>query len=259
MLRFFAKSLIIVSKQIPENPVISKKSGHLYEKRLIVKYIEENGTDPITGEALSVDDLQDIKTSATVSNSTTEGEKSTPRTTNSASIPGMLQMFQNEWDSLMLETFTLRQHLETVRQELSHALYQHDAACRVIARLIKERDEAKMSLVKSGSSASAPTLATSNTTAPITTNNSSSNLQEPLSQDVISKMIQTSERLTAKRKKRKVSKTLTAPDSIGQLRLASVYPFSKAQALTCLDVHPTSQNLVCVVVLFLLGLIYILV
>ena len=46
----------------------------------------------------------------------------------------------------MLECFTLREQVHAVRQELAHALYQQDAACRVIARLTKERDEAKRQL-----------------------------------------------------------------------------------------------------------------
>ncbi|KAG0289244.1 Pre-mRNA-processing factor 19, partial [Dissophora globulifera] len=125
------------SGEAPENPVVSKKSGQVYERRLIVKYIEDNGKDPVSGEELSVDDLLDIKT--------TPGTVK-PRPPTMTSIPSILSVLQNEWDSIMLETFTLKQQYQQVRQELSHSLYQHDAACRVIARLMKERDAAREAL-----------------------------------------------------------------------------------------------------------------
>lgn len=58
----------------------------------------------------------------------------------------LIVFVQNEWDEMMQETFTLKQSLDATRQELAQALYQHDAACRVIARLMKERDEARAAL-----------------------------------------------------------------------------------------------------------------
>ncbi|EYU43746.1 hypothetical protein ABFS82_07G052300 [Erythranthe guttata] len=121
-----------ISGEVPEEPVVSKTSGLLFEKRLIERHILDYGKCPITGEPLTVDDIVPIKTGKIVK----------PRPVQAASIPGMLGMFQIEWDGLMLSNFALEQQLHTARQELSHALYQHDAACRVIARLKKERDEA---------------------------------------------------------------------------------------------------------------------
>jgi len=43
----------------------------------------------------------------------------------------------------------LRENLVKTRKELSHALYQHDAACHVIATLKKENDELKERLLNS--------------------------------------------------------------------------------------------------------------
>ncbi|CAO3667099.1 unnamed protein product [Umbelopsis ramanniana] len=113
-----------ISGEVPEEPVLSTKSGLVYEKRLILKQIGDTGKDPNTGEDLTAEDLIDIQSNP---------KTVKPRPPTLTSIPSLLTVFQNEWDSLMLETFTLKQQYQQVRQELSHALYQNDAACRVIA------------------------------------------------------------------------------------------------------------------------------
>ncbi len=125
-----------MSGEPPQDPVISKTSGNIFERRLIETYIEGNHKDPITGEELSLSDLLDVKTNKIVR----------PRPPSLTSIPSLLSTFQAEWDALALEVYGARQQLHQTRQELSSALYQHDAACRVIARLIKERDEARTAL-----------------------------------------------------------------------------------------------------------------
>ncbi len=125
--------LCSISGEVPVVPVVSIKSGHVFEKSLIEKHLQVTGTCPVTKEELSVADLIAINGNTAIK----------PRPPAATSVPGLIQLFQTEWDSVMLETYTLKQHLETVREELAHALYQYDASCRVIARLIKERDDAR--------------------------------------------------------------------------------------------------------------------
>lgn len=98
----------------------------------------EHGKDPVTNEDLTSEDLVDLKSSRVVR----------PRPPTLTSIPSLLSVFQNEWDASALETYTLQQALKQTRQELSTALYQHDAAVRVIEKLSRERDEARDALAR---------------------------------------------------------------------------------------------------------------
>ncbi|KAJ9488022.1 hypothetical protein VN97_g5281 [Penicillium thymicola] len=128
--------LCAISGEAPQVPVVSTRSGSVFEKRLIEAYIAEHDKDPVNGEELTADDLIDLKSQRVVR----------PRPPTLTSIPSLLGIFQEEWDALALETFTLQQNLAQTRRELSSALYQHDAAVRVIARLTQERDEAREAL-----------------------------------------------------------------------------------------------------------------
>lgn len=51
----------IVSNEIAEQAVISPVSGYIFEKRLLLKYIQENGTDPMSNEALNPEQLIEVK------------------------------------------------------------------------------------------------------------------------------------------------------------------------------------------------------
>lgn len=53
--------LFVVSGEVPQEPVVSRTSGHLYEKRLIEKYLKETGKCPVTGKEMSEDDILPIQ------------------------------------------------------------------------------------------------------------------------------------------------------------------------------------------------------
>ena len=74
-----------VSNAVPEVPVISIKSGLVFEKSLIEKYLNEHGQCPITGHPLTIDELVVVKTS----------NAPKPRHTPATSIPGLLGLLHN--------------------------------------------------------------------------------------------------------------------------------------------------------------------
>lgn len=120
-------------------PHIRQGSGSLNGFALVAVLKDHLGSHDVVSvlqEPLRSDDLVGIKTSAAVK----------PRPPTATSVPGLLGLLHNEWDSVMLEQHALREQLFAMRKELSHSLYTHDAAMRVIARLTKERDESRNAL-----------------------------------------------------------------------------------------------------------------
>ena len=172
---------------------MSRKSGNVYEKRLIEAYITENGTEPTTGAALTTEDLLEIQASHTVR----------PRPPELTSIPALLGAFQQEWDALALENFSLQQNFAQSRQELSTALYQNDAAVRVIARLTQERDAAREALKNINVGGSAQT------------NGDAMHVDSaPLSEAMIQKIESTQAGLMKTRRKRPVPAEWATADNI---------------------------------------------
>lgn len=167
----------------------------------------------MNGEDLEVSDLINLKSEKIV----------TPRPPTLTSIPSLLSTFQNEWDALALETFTLRQQLQSTRQELATALYQHDAAVRVIARLTRERDEARDALSKvtigAGSGGGDAMQIDS----------------EGLSEELAAKVDATQEKLSKSRRKRPVPKGWADSELIEKFGVSvaseTLYPGARSLAL----------------------------
>ncbi|PAA68916.1 hypothetical protein BOX15_Mlig023330g1 [Macrostomum lignano] len=216
-----------ICQEVPESPCVSQVSGHVFERRLIEKYIQENGTDPMNGEPLTVEQLVDIKVPPSAK----------PRPPSATSIPAILKALQDEWDAVMLHSFTLRQQLQTARQELSQTMYQHDAACRVIARLTKEVTAAREALATlkpqttqqpMGSAAATPQHPpptpehaagdAQQATAAVA---AAAALEEPsgMSDVVTGRLEQKAKELTAQRKQRGKS----APEGLCSVELVSAY------------------------------------
>lgn len=229
-----------ISGAVPEEPVVSPRSGLLFERRLIEKHLSEYGTCPITRENLSMEDLIPVRTNKAVK----------PRPLQAASIPGMLGLFQNEWDAVVLSNYALEQQLHAARQELSHALYQHDAACRVISRLKRERDDAYAFLAQAERQ-----LPASSTPMPITPALSNGKRAAPedeqehiasgrkayqgISAEIIKELTDCNTTLSGQRKRRQISQELAPPEALERYTQLSSHPLHKTSkpGILSVDVH----------------------
>ena len=170
-----------------------------------------------------------------------------PRVASAASIPGMLSQFHDEWDALMLETHTLRTDLHASRQELSHALYQHDAACRVIARVVKERDEARSALASARGAAaqSAPASGKRGADVMEPEDEDTKRAKGGLPAETVEAMVAKSKLLSKQRKTRVISKTLATVEEIaafGDKPTSTPCHPTKCKGILAIVVNPEDTN-----------------
>ncbi|KAF2004223.1 WD40 repeat-like protein [Amniculicola lignicola CBS 123094] len=208
--------LCAISGEAPQQPVASRKSGNVFERRLIETHIAEHHTDPVNGEELHVEDLIELQSPRVVA----------PRPPHLTSIPSLLRAFQTEWDAVALESFTLKQQLAQTRQELSTALYQNDAATRVIARLALERDHARNALAQITVSAGAGAVG----------NGEAMEVDgQSLPAELLAKIEETHQHLYSTRKKRPIPDGWATAEDIAAFDVTSttdaLYPGSSAIAI----------------------------
>jgi len=124
----------------PLTDAVVTPSGYICSRKLLLTKLSENGgMDPFdTSRTLDESTLVDL----TSSNSAV----APPRPPTATSLPSLLTQISTEFDTVLLELYDTRKSLEETRRELSSALYQNDAAVRVVARLVRERDEARGAL-----------------------------------------------------------------------------------------------------------------
>jgi pre-mRNA-processing factor 19 len=140
-----------ISGESSSTGMVATPSGHVCRRSLLLQKLSENGgVDPFERppRPLAEDDLIDLLPPS----SSSGGEVIPPRAASATSLSSLLELVQKEYDAVLLELFDTRRALDETRQELSQALYQNDAATRVVARLAMERDAARQQLEQLSSS-----------------------------------------------------------------------------------------------------------
>lgn len=225
-----------------QEEVVATPSGHVCLKRLLLAKLSENGgLDPfetIRERPLSEDQLVSLN----LQNSKIPAPRSSV-----GNIPNLLQNIQTEYDALVLELFDTRKALEDTRKELSQALYQNDAAVRVVARLSMERDQARQELERWN--ASAPNKSAAPAAAPEEEgeepqpkrrriNNNGEPLENDLPEEDLDAMVSTWQQLQPQRKPSLAAAKAAAPSGDVLASIAKVesksYHKTTCKSVTCM-------------------------
>jgi len=125
-----------ITGKATSEPVISKKNGNIFDKGALEKHIDMYGTCPISNLQMTHDDYLSIKAPGI-------NMESAPTDASKPSTSQMIDFLKQDYETASLELLSLKKYTEDLRRQLSHSLYQNDAACRVISRLMKERNDAR--------------------------------------------------------------------------------------------------------------------
>ncbi len=222
-----------LSGVVPTEPVVSSKSGPLFERRLVVQQLRETGGKcPVTGQDLAEADLVAVQVAP--------AGAAAPRPSGAAtSIPALLDTFRNEWDAVVLESHSLRGKLLDARQQLSVALYEKDAARRVIAKLLQEREELKKMVVDGGAGAASSSLPSSSSSSSQSSASSAAAASLHAGAVTVDQLVETNQALMAARAARRKPEGWTPNDVLKTFtEVASRSPHkSSARGILALALH----------------------
>ena len=115
-------------------PVASKTTGHIYDRKNLENYLSTKGTCPVTGQAMSANDVLSLHLSSS---------PYTPVSTQ-GSIPDLLSALSREWDLFLVDHHHIRQELDNCKIELCKTKHQLEASLRVITRLSEGQIEGEI-------------------------------------------------------------------------------------------------------------------
>lgn len=127
-------SVCSLSKKEIKIPVISLKTGHVFDKETIEEHIKKTGQCPITGKSLSISDIKNINAIKYI-DSISNNDLTAP------SFTEVISLITSEYNSIEEEIVFKKQELIALEKDLTDYSFRQEAARLVISRLVKEKED----------------------------------------------------------------------------------------------------------------------